>query len=130
MGAAMSKQRFPFNPAKFADMLDKGYYATGSKSDKLKSERENLVAWLRKKGKGNQACIDLADELDRCKPKRRCKSAACPECAKAVQCLVAKVTRRFLKGQNGDDVEIVCVTIIPSDGMIKPGKLDKGEHVR
>jgi hypothetical protein len=120
----------PFNPAKFADMLDKGNYATGPKGDKQKSERENLVVWLRKKGKGNQACIDLADKLDRCKPKHRCQSPACAECATAGQRLMAGVARRFLKGQNGDDVGIVCVTIIPADGMVKPGKLDKGEHER
>jgi len=120
----------PFNPAKFADMLDKGNYATGPKGDKLKSKREKLVVWLRKKGKGNQACIDLADKLDQCRPKHRCRSAACPECATAGQRLVANVTRRFLKKQNSDGAKIVCVTIIPADGMIKPGKLDAAEHER
>lgn len=118
----------PFNPAKFADMLDKGNYATGPKGDKLKSEREKLVVWLRKKGKGKQACIDLADKLDRCKPKHRCQSPACPKCAAAAQRLVAKVTRRFLKEQDGDGTKVVCVTIIPADGMVEPGGLDAAEH--
>ena len=38
----MSRQRPPFNPAKFADMLDRSYYATGPKGDKEKSERETI----------------------------------------------------------------------------------------
>jgi len=108
-------------------MLDKGMYATGSKGDELKSEREDLVAWIRKKGKKSQACIDLADELDNCRPKHRCKSPACPECATAGQRLVAAATRQFLKAQaNGDT--IVCVTVVPADGIIKPGKLNKADH--
>ena len=74
--------------------------------------------------------MDLAEKLDRCRPKHRCKSAACPECATAGQRLIAGVARRFLKEQNGDGTKIVCVTIIPADGMIKPGKLDKAEHER
>ena len=120
----------PFNPAKFADMLDKGNYATGPKGDKLQSEREGLVARLRKKWKNSQVCLDLADKLDQCRPKHRCRSAACPECATAGQRLVAYVTRRFLKTQNSDRTKVVCVTIIPGDGMIKPGELDAAEHER
>src|SRR5450759_3803775 len=54
MGATMRKQRPSFNPSKVADMLDNGMYATGSKGDELKSEREDLVAWLRKKAKVEQ----------------------------------------------------------------------------
>ena len=42
---------------------------------------EAAVDWLRKKGKKSQACLDLADKVDQCRPKHRCKSPACPECA-------------------------------------------------
>ena len=123
----MSKHRPPSNPSKFADMLDKGMYATGSKGEELKSEREDLVAWLRKKGKRSQACLDLADKLDPCRPKHRCQSAACPECVAAGQRLVAAATRQFLKAQaNGGT--IVCVTVVPADGMTKPGQLNKADH--
>ena len=33
----------PFNPSKFAEMLDEGIYATGPKGEILKSERVKLV---------------------------------------------------------------------------------------
>jgi hypothetical protein len=120
----------PFNPSKFVDMLDKSYYATGPKGDELKSEREGLVAWLRKKGKNSQACLDLADKLAQCRRRHRCRSAACPECATAGQSMMAGVARRFLKKQVSDGTKIVCVTIIPADGMIKQGKLSRAEHER
>jgi hypothetical protein len=108
-------------------MLDKGMYAKGPKGEELKSEREDVVAWLRKKGKKSQACLDLADKVDQCRPKHRCKSPACPECATAGQRLVAAATRQFLKAQaNGGT--IVCITVVPADGMTKPGKLNKADH--
>jgi hypothetical protein len=124
------RKRLPsFNPSRVACMLDKGMYATGSKGEELKSEREDLVAWLRKKGKKSQAYLDLADKLDPCRPKHRCKSPACPECGAAGQRLMATATRQFLKAQaNGGT--IVCVTVVPADGMIKPGKLNKADHER
>ena len=124
------RKRLPsFNPSRVACMLDKGMYATGSKGEELKSEREDLVAWLRKKGKKSQAYLDLADKLDPCRPKHRCKSPACPECGAAGQRLMATATRQFLKAQaNGGT--IVCVTVVPADGLIKPGKLNKADHER
>jgi hypothetical protein len=124
------RKRLPsFNPSRVADMLDKGMYAKGPKGEELKSEREDLVAWLRKKGKKSQKCLDLADKLDQCRPKHRCKSPACPECGAAGQRLMATATRQFLKAQaNGGT--IVCVTVVPDDGLIKPGKLNKADHER
>jgi hypothetical protein len=119
----------PFNPAKFADMLDRDFYSTGPKAEELKSERENLAAWLRKKGKKSRACLRLADKLEECEPRRRCRSAACPECATAGQRLIAEVTQKLLNAQAGE-AKIVCVTIIPADGMIRPGKLDNADHDR
>jgi hypothetical protein len=123
----MSKDRPPFNPSKVADMLDKSMYAKGSKGEELKSEREDLVAWLRKKGKKSQACLGLADKLDSCRPRNRCRSPACPECGTAGQRLVATTTRQFLKAQTTGST-VVCVTVVPADGMMKPGKLNKTDH--
>ena len=121
----MTKRGTPFNPSRIADMLGNGVYATGLKHDELKSEREDRINWFRKKGKNSRPCLDLADELERCRPKHRCKSPACAECADAGQRLVAKVVRKFLKLQAGDDTKIVCVTIIPADGLIKAEKLNQ-----
>jgi hypothetical protein len=117
----------PFNPAKVAHMLDEDLYATGLKGDKLNSEREKRVRWLRKKGKNRPECLALAGKLEACNPKHRCQSAACPECATAGQRLVAKSARKFLNAERGT---VVCVTIIPADGMIRPGDLGAAEHER
>jgi hypothetical protein len=125
----MHKSKTSFNPSRFRDMLSETQYASGLKGEKRKSEREDLVAWLRKKGKRNQACLTLADKLADCRPKHRCKSAACPECAPAGQRLVSRVVRRFLKAPaNGG--KVVWATIIPADGMTKSGKLSKSDHER
>jgi hypothetical protein len=110
-------------------MLDESLYATGDDRKMLKDKRRKRVAWLRKKGKKSPASGKLADKLEGCKKGRRCKSAACAECAHAAQRLLTKVTRRFLKAGVNDGT-IVCVTVVPADGITKPGNLNKGEHER
>jgi hypothetical protein len=119
----------PSNPARFVDMLDESLYATGDMRNELKSERQERVAWLLKKGKKNAAASHLAAKLGGCKKGRRCKSAACPECAHAAQRLIAKATRRFVRARRNDG-EIVCVTVVPDDGTTKRGNLNTGEHER
>jgi hypothetical protein len=114
------RQKTPVNPSSFADALDEKYYAKNkSKRAELKGMRKKIVAWLRKKFKDNEAAQALADKLDQCRRKHRCKSAACPECAYAAQRLFAKTARKYLKGKAG----IMCVTIVPADGAITPGGL-------
>jgi hypothetical protein len=120
----------PFNPSRVIDMLDESLYASGSKGEELAQKRVKLVAWLRIKGKNSQACLNLADRLQACRPHHRCRSAACPECARAGQRLIADAVRRFLKAKVIEGAKIVCVTIVPKDGMIKPGKLRKADHER
>jgi hypothetical protein len=120
----MRHRRQPFNPSKFADMLDENFYATGPKGENLKSERERVVALLSKKGNTSSAYLNLANKLAACKRQRRCRSAACPECAAAGQRL-----EKFLKAQAGG-MTIVCVTVVPQDGMVKLGKLNKADHER
>jgi hypothetical protein len=124
----MKAKRF-FNPSRFNDTLDEGLYHDGEKGRELKDERQKLVEWLGKKGKHVPACLALADKIDGCKRRHRCKSPACPECAHAGQRLIARVTRHFLKAKAHDD-KIVCVTVVPKDGRIKPGSLDKRAHDR
>jgi hypothetical protein len=119
----------PFNPSKFADMLDENFYASDPKGEGLKSERVKLVKWLRKKGKNSQSCLSLANKLADCRSNHRCQSAACPECASAGQRLVTRVVRRFLK-KPARDGTIVCVSVVPADGVIKPRKLSPADHQR
>jgi hypothetical protein len=110
----------PFNPSSFSHALTEKYYAQKpARRKKLRRKREKLVNWLRKKAKSSQQAQILADKLERCRTKRRCKSGACPECAAAAQRLFAKAARRYLKGKTG----IACVTIVPADSAVTPGGL-------
>jgi hypothetical protein len=109
----------PFNPSSFSDALTEKYYAQKPARRKLRRKREKLVAWLRKKAKSSQQAQVLADKLERCRPKRRCKTGACPECAAAARRLFARTAKRYLKGKTG----IACVTIVPADGAVTPGGL-------
>lgn len=115
----MSKHRPPSNPSSFSDALTEKYYAQKSgRRKKLRRKREKLVNWLRKKAKGNPHAQELADKLERCRRKRRCKSGACPVCADAARRLFAKAARRYVKGKS-----VACVTIVPVDGTVTPGGL-------
>jgi hypothetical protein len=126
----MSEPATPFNPARFNDQIDEALYARSwGPGARLKRERQELVNRLRKKANGKQAAIQLADKLEGCKPQARCKSAACPECNHAAAQLVTQVARRFLKEQPSSDT-IVCVSIVPADGVSKPGNLTKDQHAR
>jgi hypothetical protein len=51
--------------------------------------------------------------------KHRCKSGACPECTNAARRLFTKTLRRYLKNKSN----VVCVTIVPADGITKKGTL-------
>ena len=119
MGATVSEQPRR-NPSSFADALTKLFYAKDpTKQQELRREREQRVAWLRKKCKASQPALDLAEKLDACHRKRRCKSGACPVCVDAAQRLFAKASKRYLKGKSN----IFCVTIIPSTEITRKGKL-------
>lgn len=116
----MRKHSPPHNPANFADALTEDWYAQKpSRQKKLERERQHRITWLRKKFKKSERAQALAERLDRCRPKRRCKSAACPECSYAAQRLFVKITRRYLKGKSG----VQCITIVPADGTANPGSL-------
>ncbi|MFZ0846051.1 MAG: hypothetical protein WAM62_09690 [Pseudolabrys sp.] len=120
-----------FNPACFTDALHGRYFSKKRKNRKNQQrQRENLVDWLRKKHKSNISAQILADKLENCASKSRCQSPACPECGAAGQRLIATATRRFLKHHAGGSAKIVCVTIVPTDGRIKRGKLNKADHER
>ena len=120
----------PFNPARFNDQIDEALYAKlWGPGARLKSERKDLIDWLRKKAKDDKPSLALADKLEGCKPNTRCKSAACPECSHAAAQLVTQVTRRFLKEQLSAGT-IVCMSIVPADGASKPGNLTPDQHAR
>jgi hypothetical protein len=116
----MSKRHPPLNPCSFSDALTEKYYAQMPiKRKTLERKRQQFVAWLRKKAKSSQHAQMLADKIEKCRRKHRCKSAACPECADAAQRLFTKAARRYFKRKSG----VACVTIVPEDGITSRGGL-------
>jgi hypothetical protein len=118
-----------FNPARFTDIIKEDDYRVWTSGVALRKERKDLIDWLRKKYKDNQACQALADKLEGCKRDARCKSAACPECSAAARDLVTEVARKFLK-EKAKTATIVCLSIVPADGITNPGQLSLPQHQR
>lgn len=119
-----------FNPGRLDGALKKGHYASGLGLAKvLKHEREAFVRLVRQKHQDNLAAQALADKLESCKKGRRCKSAACPECARAAQMLFASTV-----GASVEDLaagkQIVCVSVVPADGICKPTELAAAHTLR
>ena len=123
----MKTRKVAVNPSRFNDMLEEGLFAKGDKGRDFMAKRENRINWLRKKGTNSPACIVLANKLDSCRPKHRCHSPACFECAHAAQRLLAKVTRRFLT-RHAPKGTTVCVTVVPKDGTKKLRTLEMRDH--
>jgi hypothetical protein len=119
----------PFNPARFTDIIKEDDYRVWTSGVALRKERKDLIDWLRKKYKDNQACQSLAHKLQACKRGARCKSPACPECSAAARDLVTEVARKFLK-EKAKTATIVCLSIVPADGITKPGQLSPAQHQR
>jgi len=110
----------PKNPSSFPDAITENHYARKPfEQKKLVEAREDLVRWLRTKGAGNEKALALADKLEACRRKRRCKSGACPECTDAARRLFTKTLRRYLKAKPN----VAYVTIVPADGIAKKGTL-------
>jgi hypothetical protein len=108
------------NPSSFSDAIAEDHYARKpSKKENLVKARKDLVGWLRKKGAANEKALALAEKLEDCRRKHRCKSGACPECADAAKRLFTKTLRRYLKNKPN----VACVTIVPADGIAKKGNL-------
>jgi hypothetical protein len=98
----MNNPTSPFNPARLSDQIADSFYPVegwSKKGTKLKRKREKDVGWLRKKFKDDQPSLALADKLEGCKPKARCKSPACPECAYAARQLLTTIIKKYLEGQ-------------------------------
>jgi hypothetical protein len=118
-----------FNPARFVDLIKEDDYRVWTSGVALRKERYELIDWLRKKYKDNQACQSLANKLEACKRGARCKSPACPECSAAARDLVTEVARKFLK-EKAKTATIVCVSIVPANGITSPGQLSPAQHHR
>lgn len=125
----MSKPPIPFNPGRFDGALTEALYAKGLAAGPYKRERGRLVRLLRSKHKDNDKAQSLADELEACKKNKRCKLAGCCECSHAGQKLFAKVAAAFVAKHVGAG-QLVCVSIVPADGVCKPKDLDPAYAAR
>jgi hypothetical protein len=119
-------QKQPLNPARFVDALEPRLFL-GWNRENNRHARDELVDWLRKKWKDHTRALKVADLMEACKPEAPCKSAACPMCSGAAQRLASRVTQNFLTAQH-DQREIVCVTVVPKDGIGSPGWLSLAWH--
>jgi hypothetical protein len=116
-----------FNPGRLDDLLDEKSYRRGRKAG-AHYQRKRRLARLRK-STGRRATA-LADRIDGCRPKHRCRSPACPECGLPAHALSLKAIRRFLRRHRRQGEHIVCVTIVPADGTTRPKQLSKADHAR
>jgi hypothetical protein len=73
--------------------------------------------------------MGLADRLEACTTDKRCWSAACPQCCNAAQTFTTEVAARFFYTHPHLD-NIVCVSVVPTDGEVPQGKLSAGQHAR
>jgi hypothetical protein len=122
-----------FNPFRLTDQLAESSYPVpgwSKKGTRLERKREKVVGWLRKKFKHDQPSLALADKLEGCRPNARCKSAACPECGYAARQLLTTVIKKYLDDQTEAGNTIVCASIVPADGISKPGQLSAAQHQR
>jgi hypothetical protein len=122
-----------FNPARLTDQIEESLYAPApgwGAGPELNRERKDLIDWLRKKFKQDQPALALADKLEGCKPDHRCKSPACPECGYAARQLLTTTIKKYLNDQTKAGNTIVCVSIVPADGIVAPGQLSLPQHQR
>src|SRR5262249_51656202 len=121
----MNNSTSSFNPARLIDQIADWFYPVeiwSKKATKLKRQRKRVIGWLRKKHK-DDASLALAEKLESCKLKARCKSPACPECAYAARRVLTSVIKKYLDDQVQAGSTIVCLSVVPADGIINPGQL-------
>ena len=66
--------------------------------------------------------LTLAIKLRRCRPRHRCHSPACPQCARTEQLLMALITEQCALDHE-NKCFITFVTIIPQNGLVPKGSL-------
>jgi hypothetical protein len=128
--AAGTSKKEQFNPARFTSALEERYHPKGiGVGVELSLEKIELVDWLRKKHPADRTSMALADRLEACKTNKRCLSLACPKCSHAAQAFTTEVVTSFL-ATHPEREKIVCVSVVPTDGMVPKGKLTTDQHAR
>ena len=109
-----------FNPASIEHAL---FDAPEKKtSSDTKREIRRLLKRLRRKEGATRASIALAEKIDTCSRRERCRSPVCPVCARAAQRQYARLLDNFLRAREPHG-NIYVVSIVPSTATTKPGEL-------
>jgi hypothetical protein len=84
-------------------------------------ERLKRIKFLRKHSKTDAKAMVVADRLETCEPEQRCLSGACPECGRLFQRWFVRRSKKFIaKHIARPKHELVAVSIIPSDLLVRP----------
>jgi hypothetical protein len=109
-----------FNPASVEHAL---FDAPEKKtSSDTRREIPQLLKRLRRKEGATGASIALAEKIDACSRRERCRSPACPVCARAAQRQYTQMLDDFLRAREARG-NIYVVSIVPGDATMKPGDL-------
>lgn len=87
------------------------------------AERRRLVKRLRRFGKSDPRARYVAERLDGCAPNARCRSGACPECARAWQRWFTTATQDFLAHTMAAGSTSTILSPIHAAGIVAPGEL-------
>jgi len=122
-----------FNPYRLNDQIEESLYAPvpgWGPGPKLRREGKSRIKWLLKKFRDDVPSLALAEKLEGCKREARCKSPACPECAYAAKKLLTSVIKKHLDSKAQAGSPIVCLSIVPHDGIVAGGQLTVAQHQR
>jgi hypothetical protein len=122
------------NEAWYSDQppdLGKGF--TAAKTKERTSTVTGVLLRVAKKAekKGNTELAEshyrLHDKIEACRPRSRCGSLACPQCARAFQKakIVAQQAAIAEASKTRPDRHLVFVTVVPRTMMYAPGSMDK-----
>jgi hypothetical protein len=93
-------KRSTTQPGLFSAGLTERHFRGGSTNAKslaakAESARKRRIKWLKRQHPNKKRARALARKLDKCRPKHRCLSGACPVCAQAAQELFAQTVHEL-----------------------------------
>jgi hypothetical protein len=95
-------------------------------AESMFEERLRRINFLRKFVKKGPRAATIADQLEACEPGNRCASGTCPECGRLFQRWFVRKSRKFMERYlNKPSTDLIAITIIPTDPIIRPGKLNE-----
>ena len=87
------------------------------------AKRQKLVKRLRKVSGAFAKAAELADSVEKCASRRRCKSQACPECTRAFQRWFVASVSEFARADAKRGHHLVALSLAPPAAYASPGRL-------